>query len=233
MEDPATIVDSLSLSLSGPGDLSGKHILVTAGRTEEDIDPVRFITNRSTGKMGFAVAERASARGARVTLVSGPAELLTPQDVTRVDVRTVKEMETATKAAFVDADVLVMTAAVLDFRPKHVAEQKIKKEGHPMSLSFDPTHDFLVELGAEKGSRIVVGFAMETENAEENAKRKLEQKALDLIVLNDLNVEGAGFGVDTNVVTFFDRDGDRRAFDRASKHEVSDHILDWVVTVCQ
>lgn len=233
MEDPATIVDSLSMSLSGSGDLSDKHILVTAGPTEEDIDPVRFITNRSTGKMGFAVAERASSRGARVTLVSGPVALPTPQDVTRVDVRTVKEMEMATKSAFVDADVLVMTAAVLDFRPKVVADQKIKKENYPMQLLFDPTHDFLVELGAKKGSRIVVGFAMETENAEENAKRKLEKKALDLIVLNDLNVEGAGFEVDTNVVTFFDRDGDRRAFNLASKHEVSDHILDWVVAACQ
>jgi len=133
----------------------------------------------------------------------------------------------------VDADVLVMTAAVLDFRPKHVANQKIKNKGYPMSLSFDPTHDFLVELSTEKDSRLVVGFAMETENAEENAKRKLRKKSLDLIVLNDLSMEGAGFGEDTNVVTFFDRDGDRRAFDLASKHEVSDHILDWVVTACQ
>jgi phosphopantothenoylcysteine decarboxylase/phosphopantothenate--cysteine ligase len=233
MEEPASIVESVSLSLSREGDLSGKHILVTAGRTEEDIDPVRFITNRSTGKMGFAVAERAVSRGARVTLVSGPAELTTPEDVTRINVRTVKEMETATKAAFADADVLVMTAAVLDFRPRDVADQKIKKDGQSLSLALDPTHDFLVELGEEKGNRIVVGFAMETENAEDNARKKLEKKALDLIVLNDLNVEGAGFGVDTNVVTFFDRQGQRRAFERASKHRVSDHILDWVVKACE
>ena len=233
MEDPEQIVESVVESLAGVRDLAGKHILVTAGRTEEDIDPVRFITNRSTGKMGFAVAERAAARGGRVTLVSGPTALQAPSHVTRVDVRTVSEMETATKEAFVDADVLVMTAAILDFRPAEIASQKIKKDGQLLSIVFEPTHDFLVELGAKKGNRIVVGFAMETENAEENAKRKLAKKALDLIVLNDLNVEGAGFAVDTNVVTFFDRDGHRRAFDRTSKLEVSDHILDWVVTACQ
>jgi phosphopantothenoylcysteine decarboxylase/phosphopantothenate--cysteine ligase len=227
--EPEAIVEAVVKALSGPADLSNKHVVVTAGRTEEDIDPVRFITNRSTGKMGFAVAERAAARGGEVTLVSGPADLQTPPGVDRVDVRTVKEMEVATRQAFSDADVLVMTAAVLDFRTKEVAEQKIKKDGQPLTLALEPTHDFLVELGAEKGSRIVVGFAMETENVEENAKRKLSSKALDLIVLNDLNVAGAGFAVDTNVVTFFDRDGNREAFECAPKKEVADRILDWVV----
>jgi phosphopantothenoylcysteine decarboxylase/phosphopantothenate--cysteine ligase len=229
MEEPEAIVETLAEDLSGRGDLVGRHVVVTAGRTEEDIDPVRFITNRSTGKMGFAVAETAVSRGARVTLVSGPSELDTPSGVCRIDVRLVAEMEAATRKAFEDADVLVMTAAVLDFRPLNVSSQKIKKGDGPLDLVFEPTHDFLVDLGREKGNRIVVGFAMETDNAEENAKEKLEAKGLDLIVLNDLNVEGAGFAVDTNVVTFFDREGNRKAFDRMSKLDVSDRILDWVV----
>jgi len=229
MEEPEAIVETLAEDLSGRGDLVGRHVVVTAGRTEEDIDPVRFITNRSTGKMGFAVAETAVSRGARVTLVSGPSELDTPSGVCRIDVRLVAEMEAATRKAFEDADVLVMTAAVLDFRPLNVSSHKIKKGDGPLDLVFEPTHDFLVDLGREKGNRIVVGFAMETDNAEENAKEKLEAKGLDLIVLNDLNVEGAGFAVDTNVVTFFDREGNRKAFDRMSKLDVSDRILDWVV----
>lgn len=229
MEEPETIVEALVEALSGRGDLVGRHVVVTAGRTEEDIDPVRFITNRSTGKMGFAVAETAVLRGARVTLISGPSELDTPSGVCRVDVRRVAEMEAATRKAFEDADVLVMTAAVLDFRPRDVVSQKIKKGDGPLDLVLEPTHDFLVDLGREKGNRVVVGFAMETDNAEENAKKKLAAKRLDLIVLNDLNVEGAGFAVDTNVVTFFDRDGNRQAFDPASKLDVSDRILDWVV----
>ena len=229
MEEPEAIVDVLAEALSGIEDLAGKHIVVTAGRTEEDIDPVRFITNRSTGRMGFAVAERAASRGARVTLISGPTELATPCDVGRVDIRTVSELEAATRKAFALADVLVMTAAVLDFRPRDASPQKIKKDAHSLSLVLEPTHDFLVDLGREKGNRVVVGFAMETENGEENAKKKLVQKSLDLIVLNDLNAAGAGFAVDTNVVTFFDREGNRKAFDRASKLDVSDLILDWVV----
>ncbi|MBE83945.1 MAG: bifunctional phosphopantothenoylcysteine decarboxylase/phosphopantothenate--cysteine ligase CoaBC [Gemmatimonadetes bacterium] len=230
MEEPDCVVQAVCDALGPRGDLAGKRVLVTAGRTEEDIDPVRFITNRSTGKMGYAVAERAVARGACVTLVSGPTHLETPAGVERVDVRSVSEMETATRAAFDGADVLVMTAAVLDFRPTLQADQKIKKDGKSLNVSFEPTYDFLVDLGQEKGERLVVGFAVETENVEANAKSKLEKKSLDLIVLNDLNIEGAGFGVDTNVVTLFDREGGRQVCDLASKHEVSDRILDWVVS---
>ena len=229
LEDPEEIVDVVAEDLGPSGDLNGRNILVTAGRTEEDIDPVRFITNRSTGKMGFAVADQARRRGASVTLVAGPSELETPEGVTRVDVRTVSEMEAATRDGFTDADGLVMTAAVLDFRAKSVADQKIKKDGNPLSLDLEPTHDFLVDLGAEKGGRIVVGFAMETQDAEANARKKLESKHLDLIVLNDLNVEGAGFAVDTNVVTLYDAVGGKSSFDLASKGEVADHILDWMV----
>ena len=230
MEEPDCVAQAVCDALGPRGDLAGKRVLVTAGRTEEDIDPVRFITNRSTGKMGYAVAERAVARGACVTLVSGPTHLETPAGVERVDVRSVSEMETATRAAFDGADVLVMTAAVLDFRPTLQADQKIKKDGKSLNVSFEPTYDFLVDLGQEKGERLVVGFAVETENVEANAKSKLEKKSLDLIVLNDLNIEGAGFGVDTNVVTLFDREGGRQVCDLASKQEVSDRILDWVVS---
>ena len=229
MEEPEDVTETLIDALTGTGDLSDKHVLVTAGRTEEDIDPVRFIKNRSTGKMGFAVAERAAARGGRVTLVSGPSDEQTPKGCERVDIRTVAEMEAATRSAFDDADVLVMTAAVLDFRASQVSDHKIKKDGQPLSVHLKPTHDFLADLGRDKGDRVVVGFAVETDDAEQNARRKLETKGLDLIVLNDLNVTGAGFGVDTNVVTLFDRDGNRTALDLMTKLAVSDHILDWVV----
>lgn len=229
MEEPERIVEAVACAAGKPGDLAGRHVVVTAGRTEEDIDPVRFITNRSTGRMGFAVAERAAARSGRVTLIAGPSALATPRGVDRIDVRTVTEMETATRKAFADADALVMTAAVLDFRPAEKADRKIKKDGKGLTLTLEPTHDFLVDLGREKGSRTVVGFAVETDDVEANALKKLESKDLDLIVLNDITVPGAGFGVDTNVVTFFDRDGNRTPLEKASKHAVADRILDWVV----
>ena len=138
-------------------------------------------------------------------------------------------MEGAPRSAFEAADVMVMSAAVLDYRARDVAAEKIKKDGKGLTVELEPTHDFLVDLGREKESRLVVGFAMETQDAEANARKKLEAKHLDLIVLNDLRVEGAGFGVDTNVVTLFDRDGREQAFDIASKHTVADRILDWVV----
>ncbi len=229
MLEPEEIVETVTEALEPRGDLAGKNVLVTAGRTEEDIDPVRFITNRSTGKMGFAVAEQAARRGARVILVAGPTALDTPDGVDRVDVRSVAEMEGATRSAFEAADVMVMSAAVLDYRARDVAAEKIKKDGKGLTVELEPTHDFLVDLGREKESRLVVGFAMETQDAEANARKKLDAKHLDLIVLNDLRVEGAGFGVDTNVVTLFDRDGREQAFDIASKHTVADRILDWVV----
>ncbi len=228
MAEPERIVDAAVTQLGRSDAFCGRRIVVTAGRTEEDIDPVRFISNRSTGKMGYAVAQQAHLRGADVVLVSGPSALDVPMGVETVRVRTVAEMRGATTEAFQNADALIMTAAVLDFRPDRVAASKIKKTGEGLTLDLVPTEDFLVELGAYKGERVVVGFAMETENGVENARKKLETKHLDLIALNDLTVEGAGFGVDTNVVTLIDRQGRAEALPRMSKTAVADRILDWI-----
>lgn len=227
LADPRRIVAEALSSAGAPGDLSGRRIVVTGGRTEEDIDPVRFITNRSTGKMGYAVARRASQRGADVVLVSGPGNLDPPAGVDLIRVRTVSEMRAATESAFEGSDALVMTAAVLDFRPRVVSDEKIKKNANGLTLDLVANEDFLVGLGARKQSRIVVGFAMETENGLSNARKKLEEKHLDLIVLNDLNVSGAGFGVDTNVVTLIDGN-EAESLPKMPKLEVADRILDRV-----
>ncbi|MBB28782.1 MAG: bifunctional phosphopantothenoylcysteine decarboxylase/phosphopantothenate--cysteine ligase CoaBC [Gemmatimonadetes bacterium] len=226
LADPEIIVTAVADAFKTSDDFTGKRIVITAGRTEEDIDPVRFITNRSTGKMGYAVAERAMRRGAEVILVSGPTNLDAPVGAKVIPVRTVSEMQKATGEVFDKADALIMTAAVLDFRPETVAPQKIKKSADGLSLNLIANHDFLVDLGAEKRQRIVVGFAMETENGLANARRKLKEKHLDLIVLNDLTVAGAGFGVDTNVVTLLESEGEPISLPKLSKLEVADRILD-------
>ena len=227
LADPQRIVAEAVSSAVTFGDLSGRKIVVTGGRTEEDIDPVRFITNRSTGKMGYAVARRARQRGADVVLVSGPGNLDPPAGVDLIRVRTVSEMRAATESSFEGSDALVMTAAVLDFRPRVVSDAKIKKNANGMTLDLVPNDDFLVGLGARKHGRIVVGFAMETENGLANAQKKRVEKYLDLIVLNNLNESGAGFGVDTNVVTLIDG-GAAEPLPKMSKLEVADRILDWV-----
>jgi len=228
MSEPEEIADAIVDALTSTTEFAGRRFVVTAGRTEEDIDPVRFLTNRSTGKMGYAVAERARRRGAGVTLVSGPGELSPPAGVEVVKVRSVAQMREAVVGAFRETDVLVMAAAVLDFRARRVAASKIKKTGAGLTLELEPTGDFLEELGRVKEDKILVGFAMETENGVANARKKLESKNLDLIVLNDLTVEGAGFGVDTNVVTLIDRDGSAQGLPKMSKQEVADRILDRV-----
>ncbi len=226
LSDPERIVSEAVSTVAASGDLSGRRIVVTGGRTEEDIDPVRFITNRSTGKMGYAVARRARQRGAEVVLVSGPGNLDPPTGVDLIPVRTVSEMRTATESAFDGADALVMTAAVLDFRPRVVSEGKIKKSVNGLTLDLVANEDFLVELGARKQGRVVVGFAMETENGLSNARKKLTEKHLDLIVLNNLKEAGAGFGVDTNVVTLIDAESAPEPLPKMAKLEVADRILD-------
>ena len=228
LAEPARVVEAVAQMLCRTDAFSGRRIVVTAGRTEEDIDPVRFITNRSTGKMGYAVARQARLRGADVVLISGPSHLAPPPEVAVVPVRTVADMRRETVKAFERADALVMTAAVLDFRAREIAASKIKKTGGGLTLDLVTTEDFLVDLGAGKGDRTVVGFAMETENGPANATKKLVEKHLDLIVLNNLTVEGAGFGVDTNVVTMIDAEGGVRPLPRMSKLAVADHILDWI-----
>jgi phosphopantothenoylcysteine decarboxylase/phosphopantothenate--cysteine ligase len=210
-------------------DLEGETILVSAGPTCEDLDPVRFLTNRSSGKMGYAVAEAAAKRGAKVNLVSGPVNLETPSGVERIDVRTAEEMRRAVVERFANASIAILAAAVADYRPVQPQAEKIKKTSAPLAISLDPTTDILAEVAKNKGSRIVVGFAAETDHVAENARKKLASKNADLIVANDITAEGAGFDRDTNVVTLFSRDGRDLALPKMPKSDVAQRILDEVL----
>jgi len=210
-------------------DLEGETILVSAGPTCEDLDPVRYITNRSSGKMGYAVAEAAAKRGARVILVSGPVDLETPAGVERADVRTAEEMHRAIVERFAEASIAILAAAVADYRPVERRAEKIKKSNAPLSISLEPTTDILAQVAKNKGQRIVVGFSAETDHVAENARKKLASKNADLIVANDVTAEGAGFDRDTNVVTLFSRDGRDLALPKMPKSEVAQRILDEVL----
>ncbi|HEX9234223.1 MAG TPA: bifunctional phosphopantothenoylcysteine decarboxylase/phosphopantothenate--cysteine ligase CoaBC [Candidatus Acidoferrum sp.] len=210
-------------------DLEGKTVLLTAGPTQEDLDPVRFLTNRSSGKMGYAVAEAAAQRGAKVILISGPTALETPAGVTRIDVRSAAEMLNAVQRHFAEATTAIFAAAVADYRPAEAAAHKIKKTGGEFTLRLAPNPDILATVARKKGDRLIVGFAAETDRVAENARKKLQEKDADLIVANDVTAAGAGFDVDTNVVTLFARDGRDVALPKLTKREVADRILDEVV----
>lgn len=210
-------------------DLKGKRVLVTAGPTHEAIDPVRYIGNHSSGKMGFAIANAACQRGAEVTLVSGPVVLKTPRNVRRIDVRSAIEMQKAVNKEFDKANLVIMSAAVADFAPVAVSNAKIKRErivGENLTIELRRNPDILESLGKKKKKQILVGFALETDNAVRNAKRKLVKKNLDMVVLNDLNKEGAGFGTETNVVTMLNADGSIKRLPKMSKFDVANAILD-------
>lgn len=210
--------------------LAGKHYIVTAGATIEPIDPVRYITNHSTGKMGYAIAEELALRGAKVTLVSGRTALQTPKGVERVDVVTAEDMYNATTEAWKEADGAVMCAAVADYTPKCVADQKLKKSDNDMSIELKRTKDIAKELGATKGDRILIGFALETNDEEANAEGKLKRKNLDFIVLNSLRDKGAGFGGDTNKITLIDANGSQE-HPLMSKREVASIIVDKIESI--
>ncbi|HKN22666.1 MAG TPA: bifunctional phosphopantothenoylcysteine decarboxylase/phosphopantothenate--cysteine ligase CoaBC, partial [Terracidiphilus sp.] len=210
-------------------DLAGETLLVTAGPTCEDIDPVRYITNRSSGKMGYAVAETGARRGAKVILIAGPTALAAPEGVERVDVRTAEEMLAAARKHFPACSLAVFAAAVADYRPAEPANSKIKRSKEALTIRLELNTDILATLAKEKGERIVVGFAAETEQVAENARKKLAQKSADLIVANDVTAEGAGFDHDTNMVTLFSRDGRDLPLPRMSKGEVAERILDEAV----
>lgn len=210
--------------------LADKHFIVTAGATIEPIDPVRYITNHSTGKMGYAIAEELALRGAKVTLVSGRTALQTPKGVERVDVVTAEDMYNATTEAWKVADGAVMCAAVADYTPKCVADQKLKKSDDDMSIELKRTKDIAKELGATKGDRILVGFALETNDEEANAEGKLKRKNLDFIVLNSLRDKGAGFGGDTNKITLIDANGSQE-HPLMSKREVASIIVDKIESI--
>lgn len=207
-------------------DLSGETLLVTAGPTCEDIDPVRYITNRSSGRMGYAVAEEAAQRGAKVILISGPTALAAPDGVERVDVRSAGEMLATARKHFAACSMAIFAAAVADYRPADPANAKIKRSKEALTIRLEPNTDILATLAKEKGERIIVGFAAETDHVAENARKKLAQKNADLIVANDVTAEGAGFDHDTNIVTLFSRDGRDVTLPRMSKSEVAEHILD-------
>ncbi|MBA7693676.1 Coenzyme A biosynthesis bifunctional protein CoaBC [subsurface metagenome] len=209
------------------GDLAGKRIVVTAGGTQEPIDPVRHIGNRSSGKMGYAVAEAARDRGATVSLITAPTSLPEPAGIEVVHIRTATEMKEAVTKAIAQTDALIMTAAVADYQPKSVAEAKIKKKDSPsLTLELIRTPDILAEV---KGNFLKVGFAAESEDVVKNAKQKLEKKQLDIIVANDITAADSGFGVDTNKVTLISRDGKVDSLPLLTKIEVADKILDRVV----
>lgn len=211
--------------LGRDGDLAGKHVVVTAGGTQEPIDPVRYIGNRSSGKMGYALAEAARDRGAKVSLVTAPAYIAAPVGVEVVKVTTAQEMRQVVENLAPRTDALIMAAAVADYRPKSAAGQKIKKGDAGLTLELECTPDI---LGALKGSFIKVGFAAESANLEENAREKLRQKGLDLIVANDITSGDAGFDVDTNRVTIIDKEGGIDSLPLLTKHEVAERVLDRV-----
>ena len=210
--------------------LQGKRLVVTAGATIEAIDPVRFISNHSTGKMGYAIAGELAARGADVRLVSGRTSLPVPEGVERIDVLSAEEMYNAAVAAFTDADGAVMCAAVADYTPTEVSSVKIKKNDGDMCMRLKRTHDIAAELGKVKGGRILVGFALETDDETAHAETKLASKNFDFIVLNSLRDKGAGFGVDTNKVTLIDRTS-REELPLMSKQKVAARITDRIATI--
>jgi len=216
-------------ALFGKQDLAGKTLLVTAGPTREEIDPVRFLSNYSSGKMGYAIAVAASHRGARVVMVSGPVNLPEPHGVETIQVASAMEMHQAVMAEAEHADIIIKAAAVADFRPTARGEQKIKKgSSETMMVELQRNPDILAELGEKKGSRILIGFAAETEELLKNAREKLTKKNLDMIVANDVTQEGAGFDVDTNIVRFLSADGSVEELPEMSKVLVAETLLDRV-----
>jgi phosphopantothenoylcysteine decarboxylase/phosphopantothenate--cysteine ligase len=226
LADITDIIGSIRQVLGRGGDLAGKHILVTAGGTQEPIDPVRYISNRSSGKMGYALAEAARDRGAKVTLITAPTSLPEPVGVDVVKVNTAQEMHQAVENVTPKADALVMAAAVADYRPAKAAKDKIKKGEARLTLELECTPDI---LGSAKGNFIKVGFAAESSNLMENAKQKLKHKGLDLIVANDITASDSGFGTDANRVTIIDREGKIDSLPLLAKREVAERVLDRVV----
>ncbi|HEX8872896.1 MAG TPA: bifunctional phosphopantothenoylcysteine decarboxylase/phosphopantothenate--cysteine ligase CoaBC [Candidatus Acidoferrum sp.] len=220
------IVGAVREALKAAQDLAGETVLVTAGPTCEDLDPVRFFTNRSSGKMGYAIAATAAKRGAKVILVSGPTALETPENAERIDVRSGEGMFRAVQQYFPACTVAVFAAAVADYRPAEPAASKIKRGTDALTVRLEPNPDILATMARNKGERLVVGFAAETDHVAENARKKLIAKNADLIVANDVTAEGAGFDAETNTVTLFFKDGRDLALPRLSKAETAQRILD-------
>ena len=233
LAEPETIVEAVRVMSSRRHSLKGKKVLVTAGPTIQDLDPVRFLSNRSTGRMGYAVAAEAMARGAEVHLVSGPVAISCPPGVNRVMVRSASEMADAVFSLFPDMDVVVKAAAVADFAPASTSRVKIKKTSGNLVIELTRTMDILKELGKRKTSQFLVGFAAESENLEENARRKMEEKSLDLIVANDITSAETGFASEDNQVIILDKENNKIEVSRSSKKEIAVCIWDRIEALMQ
>ncbi len=223
-----TLVSYVVRELAHEKDLHGKKVLVTAGPTQEAIDPVRYITNHSTGKMGYALAEAAMLRGAEVTLISGPTAIEPPMFVNVIPIISAQEMFEKVATNATQNDIIIKAAAVADYRPKEVCDEKIKKSDHDTEIELERTTDILAYLGKNKGKTFLCGFSMETENMLENSRRKLDKKNLDMIVANNLKDKGAGFGVDTNLITIITRDRELQ-LELMSKQDAANCILDEII----
>ena len=229
MPEPELLLEYILQETACEKDMEGLRVLVTAGPTQEAVDPVRYITNHSTGKMGYAIATVCARRGASVTLVSGPTGLQKPRFVQTVDIKSAREMYEAVTAQAQEQDIIVKAAAVADYRPKYVSIEKIKKIGGELTLELERTDDILAYLGEHKRQgQFLCGFAMETQDLIENARKKLQKKHLDMIVANSLRVEGAGFGGDTNVVTII-TENEEISLGKMSKEETASKIIDRIL----
>jgi len=229
LADPETIVEAIGSELQKRRDFEGETILITAGPTQEPLDPVRYISNRSSGKMGYALAEAAAARGARVILISGPVHLAPPRGVEVIPVRTAVEMRERVMENLGPAGIVIKAAAVADFHLSKVPDHKVKKTAARISLELDPTPDILAELGRKKGDRVLIGFAAETQNLLQEARRKLESKNCDMVVGNLVGADESGFESDLNEVVLVMRTGDTVSLARAPKREIADRIFDEVL----
>ena len=227
ISEPFKIVEYVEKVIKSKNDFKGKTFLITAGPTRERLDRVRFISNYSSGKMGYALAEEGIARGAKIILVSGPSSLDPPSNVEFYSIESAEEMRREVKCRFAEMDGVLMAAAVSDYRPLYTEEGKIKKiSQEKINLKLIRNHDILKEIGNKKGDKILVGFCAEVENLEDEARIKLKEKNLDLIVANNITLEGAGFGVDTNIVTLIDKKGNIEYLSKMSKREVAEKIWD-------
>lgn len=229
MPEPEILFEHIVRAIAYPKDMEGKKVLVTAGPTQEKIDPVRYISNHSTGKMGYAIARQCMLRGAQVTLVSGKTNLKPPMFVEVVSVISAKDMYEAVIERSDRMDIIIKAAAVADYRPANVSEEKMKKTGGELSIELERTQDILQHLGThKKEGQFLCGFSMETQNMLENSRKKLEKKNLDMIAANNLKVEGAGFGTDTNIITLITKDMEKE-LEIMTKAEAADEILDEIM----
>lgn len=229
MPEPALLLEYILRDTAYEKDMEGLNVLVTAGPTQEPVDPVRYITNHSTGKMGYAIARVCMRRGANVTLVSGPSMLEPPQFIDFVPVTTAKEMFNQVTERSAGQDIIIKAAAVADYRPKNISSEKVKKKDGEMALEMERTDDILAWLGSHKRpGQFLCGFSMETENVLENSRKKLKKKNVDMIAANSLKTEGAGFGGDTNVITIITEDGEA-SLDKMTKEEAASKLLDRIM----